>query len=481
MKPATIEMLEDRIAPAAVFFYTEPDGDQIQVKTSVGNSAGLFLSAKFSAGSGPKLLQKLDLTTFASEFAGADVTISVLKRGAAGDGLAAVGAIKATNMDLGKVTVQGDLGQIDAGNAALNGPAVKSLKVHSMGAFGLTTQGAADPDRGLDSTLVGKVPSLTVTTDLLGVQIGTGGLGKVKIGGSILEASLGTSDGLQSLTLRGNVTGSIVASAGNIGSIVVKGSLLGTVNTLSGVVIAQNGNIGSVKIGRDIIAGTGEVTTQASIVTGTVSASGRIGTVTVGGDIVANSIPDNGGVFSGTVLTGISAGLDLGAVKIGGNVIGNSAHDVLITGYTNPDPANHVAIKSVSIAGYATHAAIGAGYGVGSRVIGQTTGNADAQIGRITVGGNWTDSVAAAGAAIGGVYGADGDDMAMSGGDANIASRIGAIVIKGRVLGVESGGFEAQEIGSLSINGGKIALKTASAGPDRFAVGNSGKVFVYEL
>ncbi len=481
MKHATVETLEDRIAPAAVFFYTEPDGDKIQVKTSVGNSAGLFLSAKFDTGGAQKILQKLDLTTFSGEFARADVSISVLKRGATGDGLATVGAIKASNMDLGNVSVQGDLGQIDAGNAALSGPALKSLKVHSMGAFGLATQGAADPDRGLDSVLVGKIGSLTVTTDLVGVQIGTGGLGKVKIGGSILESGLATSSGLQTITVGGNVTGSIVASAGNIGSVIVKGSLLGTKNTLSGVVLAQGGNIGSVKIGRDILAGNGEVTTSASIVTGNISASGRLGSVTVGGDIVANNVPDNGGVFSGTVLTGISAGLDLGVVKIGGSVIGNTAHDVLITGYINPDPASHVAIKSVSIAGNVIHAAVGAGYGAGSRVIGEQNGNADAQIGRITVGGNWTDSVAAAGAAIGGVFGADGDDVAMSGGDANVASRIGAIVIKGRVLGVDSGGFEAQEIGSLSINGGKIALKAAGAGPDRFAIGNANKVFVYEL
>lgn len=76
----------------------------------------------------------------------------------------------------------------------------------------------------------------------------------------------------------------------------------------------------------------------------------------------------------------------------------------------------------------------------------------------------------------------DGNDMALPGGQAGAASRIGSIAIKGNIIthGFATG-FLAEQIGSVSVNDGKLKLNAASAGPDRFVIGSSGNVRVYEL
>src|SRR5438067_2696317 len=133
----SIEILESRIAPAAVFFYTDVDGDAVTVKTSKGTDAQLeaithpFLVA---AGLGAQL-QKIDFSLDPTHFLGTDITITAHPQFADadkildGDGHANIGFINATGINLGKVTVNGDLGKIEAGNAG-GVPAIKTLTVH---------------------------------------------------------------------------------------------------------------------------------------------------------------------------------------------------------------------------------------------------------------------------------------------------------------------------------------------------------------
>src|SRR5207244_4353494 len=103
-----------------------------------------------------------------------------------GDGFAAVGQIDATGLDVGAVSIDGDLGRVIAGDAVTTTSGLKGLTVQSMGRYGTTT-GAGN----LHSIIQGKLDSLTVKTDLNGVYVevqggNDGKIGAVQIGGSII-------------------------------------------------------------------------------------------------------------------------------------------------------------------------------------------------------------------------------------------------------------------------------------------------------
>src|SRR3954468_19020276 len=96
-----IEPLESRIAPASIFNYTDVDGDLVKITSSLGDLAG---HATLLNGQ----LQLLDLTDLS--FEGTSIQFSV-KKVAGGDGLANVGAINATDRNLGSVSILADLGK----------------------------------------------------------------------------------------------------------------------------------------------------------------------------------------------------------------------------------------------------------------------------------------------------------------------------------------------------------------------------------
>jgi hypothetical protein len=184
----------------------------------------------------------------------------------------------------------------------------------------------------------------------------------------------------------------------------------------------------------------------------------------------------------GSVLGGgIRAGQALGSVRIRGNLVGTSASPVLITavgqaGATTTD----VAIGRLTVIGRVEHARILAGY----NLIG-TAVNADAQIGAVTVGGDWVTSDIAAGATDGldDEFGTD-DDAMIGGGSADINSRIGSITIWGQALGDVSGGdyfgWVAQAIGAVSIGGTMIPL-TVGPGNDQVDIGATPGFHLLEL
>jgi hypothetical protein len=158
--PFGLEALEARIAPASMLSFTDVDGDQVTIKATKGNLAG---HATFSDSGSGQQLEILDLTD--NSFAGTNLTITV-KKVAGGDGFANLGFLNAAGNDLGKVSVKGDLGKIDAGDGNDTFPAIKSLTVHSMGTLGTTTQGGI-----IGGTLPPTVVDLI--TDLTGDGVGT--------------------------------------------------------------------------------------------------------------------------------------------------------------------------------------------------------------------------------------------------------------------------------------------------------------------
>lgn len=120
----TIEVLEARVAPAAVLTITDIDGDKVQIVTSKGTVAQLTAAVKLSGTGLTGAIQEIDFSTVplvngVNPFAGTDLTVSVLQKAPLGDGRVHVGYIDATALNngstdgaglaLGNVSVAGDV------------------------------------------------------------------------------------------------------------------------------------------------------------------------------------------------------------------------------------------------------------------------------------------------------------------------------------------------------------------------------------
>jgi len=165
-----------------------------------------------------------------------------------------------------------------------------------------------------------------------------------------------------------------------------------------------------------------------------------------------------------------------GSVLVKGSLIGNATNPAIISarGQAVPTPTADVAIGRLEVRGRAEFAQVLAGYdGSGNSV------NADAQVGAVTVGGDWVASSLAAGATPGpnGFFG-DGDDAKIAGAgvkdDPGLFSRIASVTIGGQIVGTVGGaghyGIVAENIGAVSVGGTVLPL---SPGPhnDNLPVG----------
>ena len=599
----SIEPLEARLVPAAVFHYTDVDGDQVTVAVNSDTlNAGLFTTVVSGVG---KQLQKIDLS--GGGFAGANLTISVVKA-IGGDGLVNVGYINSTGHDLGNVIVAGDLGQLDAGDGDPTAPAVKYLTVRSLGRFGIDTQAAGG---SLVSNLNGALGKLVVKGDVTGASVNVndgadGTIGSVTIGGSLIGglnvssgqilssgdmglvkighdiqggtgfiAGLITSNGrLAGVTVGGSLIGGsntncgqivsigdmgpikighdiqggtgtnagLIQSSGKLAGVTVGGSLIG--GSGSGVnsgQISSSGNMGAVKIGHDVLGATGNasgvirstgklvaVTIGGSLIGGTgpgsgqISSFGDLGLVKVGHDVQGGSISGTTGgldgsgsiqssgrivrvVIGGSMISGIDtstagsltknaairAGNDIGSLTVQGSLIGNTNADgnspVIISarGQAVPGATTDVAIGKVTIGRRVENARILAGYDTNL-----VPKNADAQIGAVSIGGDWAGSSIAAGVVDGGDGFGNANDVKISGAgttdSAGIVSKIGSIKITGLVYGtptangVDRFGFVAQQIGSFKALGFTAALTAGTDAPLALAL-TTGDVTVREV
>jgi hypothetical protein len=181
------------------------------------------------------------------------------------------------------------------------------------------------------------------------------------------------------------------------------------------------------------------------------------------------------GVNFGTGTTEVSgaiiAGDDLGALTVKGSIIGNAgvghgATPVLIVARGQhtvlPTATTDVAIGKITVSHRVERAQILAGYDTALNPV-----NADAQIGAVSVGGDWIASSIAAGAVQGGTGFGSGDTTIGGGGSVNISSKIASIVIKGMLIGTpvstnngDQFGFVAQQIGSVIVGGFAITIPT---------------------
>jgi hypothetical protein len=414
-------------------------------------------------------------------------------------------------VDLGNVTVAGDLGRIQAGDANTATTGLAALTTLSMGVAGTSTQ---LPGGNLESSVRGPVGKLVVKGDIeraaigvTGINLADGSIGKVVIGGSIFGGSLDnagsiiTSGSVAKIVVKGNLVGSFgelsgaIQVGGSSSSVVVGGSLIGGAGEGSGSLFST-GSLGKVKVGGSVSGAAGEfsgaifaekslATVQigehlrggAGVFSGSVgTSSGDLGKATIGGSIFGG----------GSASHGIFSGRTLGTVVVGGDVRGSLSAPVSIVALGQADPissADLLTIGSVKVGGSVRFTQILAGYSQSFDPV-----NEDAQIGKITMGRDWVASTAAAGVdPVNGLFG-DADDRKIPEitDPSGVSSAIASIVIKGQALGTGTDGdhygFVAEQIGILKVGARTYDLQP---GPNNdvpgFAVGSTGDLGVREV
>ncbi len=414
-----IEPLESRIAPAAVFSFVDGDGDKVTINASLGKSADLASGVSFT---GNELF--LNLAFSGTEFNGANVSITVQKNG--GDGLVAVNKIDATGLDLGTVTVKGNLNYLTVGTNTSGTPAIAALNVNSLGRYKVTSSaisingdaGAINVKHDVDGSYInitgsGNVGSLSIGGSVLGglasnegqVHIG-GNVGTLKIGGDIRGTSATSQNGNGEIYINNNLTSGVIG-----------GSLIGGKSASTGALVAHS--VGSLKIGGDLRgSGYGD--------TGLISLF-SVDTLTVGGSIIGGGSNDGGE---------IAAVAKLGTVKIGHDVIGGG--DQLSGSIDSQGQIDNVTIG-------------GSVFGGGGNYTGAVLANpfaSSVKVGNVTINGS--------------VFGGSGS---FSGGVFNSKGSLGNVIIKHNLVGgshSDTGDVSATgEIASVTI-GGSIFGGTAN-------------------
>ena len=465
-----IEPLEERIAPASLVsphsvVYLDGDGDRVTVTVSKGVFKASNVNKVFTFDTGTvdhhttlhQQLQTINLDALGKAAAHLNLTVTV-QQGASGDGLANIGFIKASGLDLGTVTVQGDLGRITAGDAISATPGLAKLAVHSMGALGTGTQASGGT---LASLVSGAITSLVITEDLNGASIsvgapsqaGDGSIGQVEIGGSILGGAT-------------QFAGSIRAT-GNIGPIHVGGDVQGGSGPSSGI-IGSAAQMGTVHIDGSIIGGGGAGS-------GAILSTGAMGAVTIGGDVVGGTAADTGNIGTAgtlasiTILGGIQGGAysfsgavrstgNMGAVKVSGDLTGGDGPSSGLVGTTG-DILSFQAGNLAGGAGDHSGGVFAAGK-IGNVTVASLQAGLDSFSGSISAGGTLGDVK---------VSGDITGDVSLSAGSIFSGGTMGSVTAS-NLTGAEisSGG----DIGDLTVDGAIVsALVTASGGIGNIAAG----------
>lgn len=469
-----LETLEARHAPAQMLSptqltYQDKDGDMVLVSftkpvLAAGEPNTIF---QFDSGAGAvngktttaEQLQRIDLTKVPIVAIGTGISVKVVHQGLKGDGLAAVGEINATGIDLGAVTVHGDLGRILAGDGTFTTPGVRSLSVHSIGKLGTAT-GATD----LHSVVTGDLRVLRVGGDVTGatVAVANGGIGTMKINGSIVGGFVSANNDLGRGMVTGNVEGTSAGYAG----------------------IFFGGTIHSLSVGGNIQGGS-QMGSADLVLSGAILAD-HIQHLTIGGSLLAGTDVTTGSYWANGAVIGY---FDIGSVTIRGDMVGNASNPAVISagGHFMDTGGPDLAIGSVTVKGRVERGLILAGVDPVTQYAYEPV-DADAQIGRVTVGGDWIASSIAAGAVAGAAGFGSPDDTKMSGqfvrDDPTVSSAIGSITIGGKIEGSdvkgEHFGFVAEDVGRLKVAGSNVPL-APGIGNDDIALTATGDVTVHEV
>jgi len=486
-----IERLESRIAPAVIvnpktLTFTDIDGDLVTLTISKGTLTAadfVFDGAFESSGS-----QQLQLVDFAGDKdkAGADISITAVPEGG-GNGSVNVGYLNATGIDLGKVTIDGDLGRIDAGDAVLSTAGTKRLEAGSMGASGLTTQAAGG---NLISHIAGPLNALALTGGLdAATVLVNGSIGDIDIGGSVTggdtaqSGSIRAKGSIETVHIgvdlhggSGDDSGQIFSTR-SIGSVAIDGSIIGSDSPdadNSGRVFAGR-TIDLAVVGVDIVGGAGLKSGQiasgtgmgsvqvlgsvrggAGFESGAIGSGGPISSINITHDLIGFQDFSANGESNGSLLSSST----IKRIEIGGDIRGG---DSLHSGVIGTERG----INSVTVAGSVfggngqESGAIGSNGPIGNvKIVGDLEGNDGDQSGRV-VSKKSIDSVLVQGSVFGGI--------GLESGAIGALGKIQSVRIEGDLLGSNGRGSglisSAKKLASVTVVG---ALGSSSGGKGGF-------------
>jgi hypothetical protein len=334
-------------AAAKILLFTDINGSSIK-ESFTGNGTGEFLNAI-------DLLGRHDAQDM-------NISVKVIQQQGVGNGQVNVGDIAAANfsvadqvsqnIDLGSIYIQGNLGEITAGDN-LSTPAIKSLKVLSMdtGSSGgsqvesqilgpivnMDVSGNFNTLMNIIGYRFGSIGKLTIGGALAGDSAGDSGTGVIQFTGQITSATIGNITGTA-----GTSTGELVGVSANpsrIGSLHVLGSITGGSGQDSGRVFAE-ASIGKLTVGGSIVGGAGQDSGEVA---------GPLKTVNISGGLTGGS-----GISSGTILseaftsTGAAVSLAMGTLTIGGDVTGGTAGVAAASSTASATPGDSGIISAAS-------------------------------------------------------------------------------------------------------------------------------------
>ncbi len=341
--------------------WTDVDGDLVMLVISKP-----VLDAEDFALTAEGVGLKLDALLLADdpEARGASISVSVRPNAAAtGNGSVSLGCIDAAGLDLGSVTIRGDLGSITAGDDVLATHGIVQLNVRSL-IDGADITGRAGNinlrgDLSAAVNISGGVNSISVLGKVTGDIVLDGAL-RVAMFGSIEGGSIVAGGNVDQVRVNGSATDALIASGGNIGAVRIAGiaedlsvsAILGIRHFSSAGISGSNILAGysadgshvraDASIGEVIVRGDWSATNlvagaQAGLdgsfgtsddayPTGTTMA-GRIGGVFISGAVAASDSTQHGIVASairamriGTTAVPLTAGIDMIQVAAGTTV-----------------------------------------------------------------------------------------------------------------------------------------------------------------
>jgi hypothetical protein len=362
-----------------------------------------------------------------------------------------------------EIATDGTIAGVMIGQSIIGGGGTASGEVFSVGNMGaVTVKGSVTGGAGSFSG------SVTVSTDVVsGLNNPNATLAGVTIGGSLNGGG-------------GKQSGQIFANGDFTGGVTIHGSIQGGAGDFSGEVITNSSAstlARGVTVGQSLNGSTGDFSGEIFssgqilgpvLIKGTIQGGGGTAAGEIGARGVLKNVTVNGSILSGsgTSSGAIQAGLAIGTITVNGDLTGTASNPVLISavGPARPAGLSDIAIQSLTVKGNVAFTNILAGYNLAGAGV-----NADAQIGTVAVGKNWTASSLIAGVAAGadGLFGTS-DDVKLSGAGVEdvgaIVSTIGSLTITGTVAGAQGShfGIEAEYIIAAKIGGAAKPLDPAA-------------------